>query len=182
MKKRALFLFGDGVEELELFAPVDLLRRAGVAVTMATMGEGIHLQSRGGIVFHADATFAEIHINDFDIIVIPGGPGVIELRSSGVIAHVLADFHRSGKPIAAICAAPLLLKDAGILEGKKFTSHDSCWQELTTSIKDQAVVIDGDLITSQGAGTAVAFGLALVEILCDAETRKQVEKSVMLHP
>jgi 4-methyl-5(b-hydroxyethyl)-thiazole monophosphate biosynthesis len=180
MKKRALFLFGDGVEELELIAPVDLLRRAGAEVTMATMGEGIHVQSRGGIVFHADTSFAEIYINDFDIIVIPGGPGVIELRRKGLIVQALANFHRSGKPIAAICAATLLLKDAGILDGKKFTSHDSCWQELTTSIKDQAVVIDGDLITSQGAGTAVVFGLALVEKLCGREAAISVSRQIMV--
>lgn len=180
MNKKALFLFADGVEELELIAPVDVLRRAGVEVTMATLGDGMHVLTRGGITLHADALLSEVTVADFDIIVVPGGPGVIELRKQGTLASTLKAFAPSGKPIAAICAAPLLLHDAGLLQDKRFTSHDSCWQELPLSLPKDAVVIDGSIITSQGAGTALSFGLTLVEVLVGAEVRKQVEKAIML--
>ena len=182
MKKAALFLFANGVEELELIAPVDILLRAGVQVTMATLGDGLHVQTRGGITLHADALFSDVKPSDYDLLVLPGGPGVSELRKDGRIVAVLKEFSPSGKPIAALCAAPLLLHDAGLLENKSYTSHDSCWLELPQSLASAAVVIDGSLITSQGAGTALAFGLSLVEILCGVETRRQVEKAVMLHP
>lgn len=180
MKKSALFLFADGVEELELIAPVDVLRRAGVQVTMATLGEGIHVQTRGGITLHADALLSDVKPSDYDLLVLPGGPGVIELRKDGRIVTVLKEFFPTGKPIAAICAAPLLLLDAGLLENKRHTSHDSCWQELPQSLASDAVVIDGSLITSRGAGTALEFGLTLVEILCGKDTRSSIEKAVML--
>jgi len=86
MKKRALFLFADGVEELELIAPVDLLRRAGVEVTMASLGEDTHVHTRGGITLHADAMFDQVNPLDFDMLVLPGGPGVVALRQTGLIA------------------------------------------------------------------------------------------------
>jgi 4-methyl-5(b-hydroxyethyl)-thiazole monophosphate biosynthesis len=180
MKKRALFLFADGVEELELIAPVDVLRRAGVEVIMATVGEGIHVQSRGNLKFHADCHFADVSIRDFDMLVLPGGPGVIALRRQGFLAEVLREFFAIGRPIAAICAAPLLLYDAGILAGRRYTSHDSCWGELVDSVSQEAVVCDGGIITSRGAGTALEFGLTLVGILCGNAVRRRVEGDIML--
>lgn len=180
MKKRALFVFADGVEELELIAPVDVLRRAGVEVCMATAGEGIRVLSRGNVTFHADCLFSDVSIHDFDILVLPGGPAVIALRRQGLLTVVLQEFAASGRPIAAICAAPLLLHDAGLLVGRRFTSHDSCWGELAESDRQDAVVCDGGIITSRGAGTALEFGLVLVGILCGSTARGKVEGEIML--
>lgn len=180
MKKSALFLFADGVEELELIAPVDVLRRGGVEVTMASLGESIQLQTRGGITLHADAMFDQVNPLDFDMLVLPGGPGVVALRQSGLIATALKQFAPTGKPIAAICAAPLLLHDAGLLETIRYTSHNSCWAELPRSIADETVIIDQNIITSRGAGTALEFGLVLAQILCGREVRLQIEAAIMI--
>jgi 4-methyl-5(b-hydroxyethyl)-thiazole monophosphate biosynthesis len=180
MKKSALFLFADGVEELELIAPVDVLRRAGVEVTMASLGEGIYVQTRGGITLHVDAMLDQLNPLDFDMLVLPGGPGVVALRQSGLIATAVKQFAPTGKPIAAICAAPLLLHDAGLLATIRYTSHNSCWAELPQSIADETVVIDQNIITSRGAGTALEFGLVLVEILCGRDARVQIEAAIMI--
>lgn len=175
MKKSALFIFTDGVEELELIAPVDYLRRAGVVVTLASMSDSMHITSRGGITFHADQLFSDLELLDsYDMLVIPGGPGVITLREQGTAAMVAADFFQKGKWIAAICAAPLILKDAGLIDHKKFTTHHTCREILTESITTQAVVEDGTIITSPGPGTAVEFALTLVEILCGKDVRAEL--------
>jgi protein deglycase len=179
MQKNALCVFGHGVEELELIAPADVLRRAGLVVDFASTEETRLVTTRGGFVVRCDRGFAEIDAADVDLLVLPGGPGVMALRKREDVLEFLRAYEVSGKPLAAICAAPLLLQDAGLLAGKQFTCHDSCWGELTEAWKDQKVVIDGALITSQGAGTALDFGLALVERMCGAEARAQIARAIM---
>lgn len=180
MQKSVLFVFGHGVEELELIAPADVLRRAGLAVTFASTEDVRLVTTRGGFSVLCDREFAEIDAGAFDLLVLPGGPGVMALRLRQDVLECLREYELSGKPLAAICAAPLLLADAGLLEGKQFTCHDSCWTELTTAQRTQKVVIDGALITSQGAGTALEFGLALVEQICGEEARAQIARAIMV--
>ena len=180
MQPRVLCLVFDGLEEIETIAPVDLLRRAGVEVVMASMSTSIHVTGRCGITLHADAVLDGLDTEGFDLFLIPGGPGVQALREDGRAATLAKAFNAAGKPVAAICAAPTVLKDAGLLQGRRYTSHAGVRSELTDSIHDQQVVIDGDIITSQGAGTSIAFGLALVERLCGKDKRSEVEKGIML--
>ena len=180
MQKNVLFVFGHGVEELELMAPADVLRRAGLSVVFASTEETRLVNTRGGFVVQCDQSFADTGVTDVDLLVLPGGPGVMALRQRPDLLNFLREYGQSGKPLAAICAAPLLLKDAGLLDGKKFTCHDSCWTELTAAQQNERVVIDGVLITSQGAGTALEFGLALVERMCGEEVRAQIARAIMV--
>jgi protein deglycase len=115
---------------------------------------------------------------EFDLLLIPGGPGVEELRRDGRAAVLARDFHQAGKPVAAICAAPLVLQDAGLLEGRRFTCYLSVREELPAAVEER-VVVDGGIITSRGAGTALDFGLALVEVLEGGDAARGIAESVM---
>lgn len=179
MSKRVLCLLADGFEEIETITPVDLLRRAGAEVVMAALGEGMHVTGRSGIVIHADALLANLEIDSFDLLFIPGGPAVKCLRADGRPAALARHFLTAGKTVAAICAGPLVLHDAGLLEGRRYTAHDSTYGELTRAEPAQSVIEDGQIITSRGAGTALPFGLSLIARLHDEATAAQVAAAVM---
>src|SRR5690606_29096617 len=108
----------------------------------------------------------------------PGGPGVEALREDGRAARLAAEFSASGKLVAAICAAPLVLHDAKLLAGRKFTAHFSVHDSLPGVI-DERVVEDGSLVTSRGAGTALDFGLTLVRHLVGDDAANEVSESIM---
>jgi 4-methyl-5(b-hydroxyethyl)-thiazole monophosphate biosynthesis len=179
MKKRVLCVLFPGFEEIEAIAPVDLLRRASVEVVVASLHGEKLVTGRCNITVQADAVLDDVVDQEFDLLLIPGGPGIKDLRADGRVAKLAQAAARSGKPVAAICAAPTVLKDAGLLAGKRFTSHAGVRPELPESIANERVVEDGDLITSQGAATAVDFGLALVRRLCGGATAAEVAKGIM---
>lgn len=177
--KRALLLLAEGFEEIETIAPVDLLRRAGVEVVMAAVGVGIHVTGRSGVTIHADALLSDQKPADFDALILPGGPGVKVLREDGRAADLAAAFVDGEKLVGAICAAPLVLDDAGLLQGRRFTAHDSVWEQLPLALGAEKVVDDGFLVTSRGAGTAIEFGLALVARLEGTAAADAVAKSIL---
>lgn len=177
--KRVLCVLEDGVEETELVAPVDVLRRAGLKVVMASASGAAQVTGKNGIVIGADAKLAELSAGDFDALLLPGGPAVMALRESGEAARLARAFGEAGKPVAAICAAPLLLHDAGLLDGRRHTAHFSTYGELTRAEEDERVVIDGNVITSRGAGTAVEFGLALAAQLAGEDASRMVAEAIM---
>jgi len=172
MIKVACLLF-DGVEEIETVTPVDLLRRAGVEVVLCTLDGAREVRGRSGIVIRAEAAVCDTA----DVLFIPGGPGVARLREDGRAAQLARRFFDAGKTIAAICAGPLILADAGILVGRRFTAHFST--DLPDALSER-VVCDGNLITSQGAGTAIDFGFALVEKFCGSEKAREIARAIML--
>lgn len=178
--KRVLCVLEDGVEETELVAPVDVLRRAGVDVVMASFSGQLEVTGKHGIGLKADELIYEVDAGSFDALFIPGGPAVMKLREEGQVTELAKQFAAEGKTVAAICAAPLLLKDAGMLEAKRYTAHDSVWGELTEALGDERVVVDGNMITSRGPGTAMDFGLAVVEHLVGPDAAKQVAAEVMV--
>jgi 4-methyl-5(b-hydroxyethyl)-thiazole monophosphate biosynthesis len=179
MTKRVLCLVADGVEELELIAPVDVLRRAGAEVITAAVGEGIHVTGRNGIVLHADAMLSDVAPETFDLLLIPGGAAVGKLRADGRAAELAAAFIAANKPVASICAGPLVLEDAGLLEGKRFTAHFSVAQELPGAQSGERIMEDGLIITSRGAGTALEFGLALVDRLFGEAKEEEIARAIM---
>jgi len=128
---------------------------------------------------HADALLADVMEQDFDLLFIPGGPGVKALRADGRAAQLAQRFGGQGKYVSAICAAPTVLHDAGLLAGKHFTAHFSVYPELPEADKNERVVRDGKLVTSRGAGTAIEFGLALVAELFGNEKASEVSAAVM---
>ncbi len=178
--KRVLCLITDGFEEIETVTPVDVLRRAGVEVVMAAVGDGVHVTGRCGITMHADAMLADVKANEFDLLFIPGGPGVTKLREDGRASELAAVFVAAEKPVAAICAAPAVLADAGLLDGKHFTAHSSVRKELPGVLVNERVVEDGLIITSSGAGTALDFGLWLVQRLAGRGKAVEVAEAIMV--
>jgi 4-methyl-5(b-hydroxyethyl)-thiazole monophosphate biosynthesis len=179
MDKRVLCLIVDGFEEIETIAPVDLLRRAGADVVLASLTGEKLVTGRCGVAVQTDAALSDVKASDFDLLLIPGGPGVGALRKDGRPARLARQHADAGKPVAAICAAPTVLADAGLLAGRRFTAHFSVQGELPQVLSDERVVEDGSIITSRGAGTAIDFGLALVRRLFDSSTAEKVARAIM---
>lgn len=173
-----LAILAEGFEEIEAVTPIDLLRRAGVDVTVASLGPERAVRGRNGLVLQAETDLADVLDRTFDAVFLPGGPGVARLRADARIAGLVQSQHAAGRLIAAICAAPTVLLDAGLLEGRRFTAHPSVAGELPGLLSDQAVVHDGPVLTSRGAGTSLAFGLELVAILRDPQVADEVKRSI----
>jgi 4-methyl-5(b-hydroxyethyl)-thiazole monophosphate biosynthesis len=174
-----LAILPEGFEEIETITPVDLLRRAGVEVTVAALGETIHVTGRNRITLHADTPLGALDPDaPFDLLFLPGGPGVKHLRADPrVRRRALAQAAGPGW-LAAICAAPTVLHDAGLLAGRRYTAHFSVADELPDLLAAEPVVVDGRLITSRGAGTALPFGLKLVEVLTSPEKAREIAASI----
>jgi 4-methyl-5(b-hydroxyethyl)-thiazole monophosphate biosynthesis len=180
MAKTVLTLLADGFEEIEATAPIDLLRRAEAEVTVASCSDSLDVTGRSTITLRADTLLS--HIPEplaFDLLVLPGGPAVFELRKRPEIIDLIRDFADTGKPIGAICAAPLLLLDAGVITSDSTcTAHGSTEEEIPQLSKSKAVVQDGQIITSRGAGTAVEFGLSLIKELFGQEKANEIRASI----
>ncbi|HEX3729240.1 MAG TPA: DJ-1 family glyoxalase III [Opitutaceae bacterium] len=172
-----LVLLAEGFEEVEALAPVDLLRRAGAEVTTAALAEGIHVTGRSGITLHADAPLSAVS-GPFDCLVLPGGAGTKGLRADPRVAERVRRQQAEGGWIAAICAAPTVLQDAGLLAGRRYTAHFSVANELPAILADERVVADGRLLTSRGAGTALDFGFLLIEKLFSPEKAGEIRRSI----
>lgn len=162
---KVLVILPEGFEEIEAVTPIDLMRRAGAEVTIASLGASTHVTGRCNMTLHAETTFGEAAKGTYDLLFLPGGPGVLNLRGDPRVRAYAQQQAAAGRWIAAICAAPTVLNDAGLLEGRRYTAHHSVAKELPHILKDERVVVDGHIITSRGAGTAFDFGLMLVEKL-----------------
>jgi len=167
-----------GCEELEAVTITDLLTRAGFKALTAGLDDNPVTASRG-MVLMPNATLDGAMQQDFDMIVLPGGqPGADHLNHDLRIHDLLKTMNEAGKYIAAICAAPKVLARAGLLKNKQATSFPGAIpQEDMAGIDylEQAVVIDGNIITSRGPGTAMDFALTLIELLAGKDKRLAVE-------
>jgi 4-methyl-5(b-hydroxyethyl)-thiazole monophosphate biosynthesis len=178
MNKTALILLVEGFEEIEAICPIDLLRRAEVNCTIASTEDTLLVTGRDGIIVKADVLLESIIDKDFDSIIVPGGPGYKRMRKDDRVMALLKQHAAKGRITGAICAAPTLLSDAGLLNGKRYTSHPSVVDDLQDPVSNQAVVVDGDIITSRGAGTATEFALALVAKLTGKEKAEKIAESI----
>jgi protein deglycase len=178
--KKVLVPIAPGFEEIETVTVVDILRRAGARVTLAGTQDG-SLEGSRGIHLIADTLLETVDIDEFDLVVLPGGqPGTSHLQKNERVRVILETMNRNGKLIAAICAAPLVLQSAGFLQGRTTTSHPSVRDGLNeVNYSEDRVVVDGNLITSRGPGTAMEFAMKLVEILFDKDRMETVNKGVM---
>ena len=170
----------EGCEEPEAVTIIDLLRRAGIQVVVAGLAAGPVHCSRGTMIV-PDVALDEVLTQPFDMIVLPGGmPGAEHLKNDRRIIHLLQQMATAGKYVAAICAAPMALHAAGLLENRTATSFPGVLDALegTHTYSTNSVVIDGNIITSRGPGTAMDFALALIELLCGSEARNRVEASL----
>lgn len=173
-----LIPLADGCEELEAVTLIDLLRRAGMVVTTASLQDAPVHCSRGTVLI-ADTTLAQVMQQDFDLIVLPGGlPGADHLNADPRIHQLLTRQATQGKHLAAICAAPKVFVHNGLANGRKLTAYPGALQALDTrqvQITGHAVETDGNLITSRGPGTAMDFALCLIETLLGKHARDAVE-------
>lgn len=179
---KVLVPLAEGCEELEAVTIIDLLRRAGIEVIAAGLQPGIVKASRGTQLM-PDMTLDTALQNDFDMVVLPGGmPGAKHLKEDPRILSLLKKMAGEEKYTAAICAAPTVLAEAGLLKGKKATSYPGFLDKMAlpdTRYLTDAVVRDGKVLTSRGPGTAMDFALALIEALSGRETRDQVEAGLV---
>ncbi len=171
-----------GCEELEAITITDLLVRAGITVTTCGLDEQPVKASRG-ITIIPDTSIDKVLNQSFDLIVLPGGlPGADHLRDNAQIQTLLKKQSADNKYIAAICAAPKALAQAGVLEGKKATSFPGVLAALNNpniNITENAVEIDGNVVTSRSAGTAMEFALSLIELLEGKIKREEVNQQLV---
>ena len=186
MTKQALVPIADGSEEIEAVTIIDVLRRAGVEVTVASVGVGKTKQitAARGTNIVADSFIADCADKAWDLIAVPGGiEGADHLAASEILDQLLRSQAQQGKFYAAICAAPaVVLGSKGLLADKTATSHPRFYQSLIAKEVDteSRVVVDGNCITSQGPGTAIDFALELVEQICGIVKREEVASPLVL--
>lgn len=180
--KKVLVALAPGFEEIETITVVDILRRAGARVVLAATEEGPIEGSRGVSVL-PNMLIDQIDDNDFDLVVLPGGqPGTTNLQKNEKVKTIIQNMHRSKKQVAAICAAPTILRTAGILKNTTVTSHPSVKDQLQDiDYSEDRVVVDGNIVTSRSPGTALEFALTLVEILFGKDRMDTVNQGIMAH-
>jgi 4-methyl-5(b-hydroxyethyl)-thiazole monophosphate biosynthesis len=171
----------DGFEEIEAMAIVDVLRRAGIEVTVAGLHSG-PIEGARRVKVVPDTTIETITSDVFDMIILPGGqPGSDNLNASEEVKNLILDFHSKGKLTAAICAAPYVLANAGVLEGKRVTCYPSYKDKLGGGLYQEKIFVeDGKIMTSRGPGTAICFALAIVEKLVGKEKANSVKEAMLV--
>ena len=178
--KRVLIPLAPGFEEIEALAVVDILRRAGAEVITAGTVEN-PIEGRNKIKVLADTSLDSLKDHDFDMIVLPGGTvGTENLKKDVRVKEIVERLYKKGKFIPAICAAPTVLSAIGITVGRTVTSHPTVRTKLDKEkISEERVVVDGNIITSQGPGTAIEFAFKLVEVLFEKDKVADVNKGVL---
>jgi protein deglycase len=179
---RVLVPLAQGCEELEAVTIIDLLRRAGIEVVTAGLDDRPVKASRGTVLI-PDTTLDEVTDQTFDMIALPGGlPGADHLADDERLIALLQQQHAAGRYAAAICAAPKVLAGAGLLDGRSATCYPGAVDTAVYSavnFVDDPVVVDGNLVTSRGPGTAMDFALQLIESLIGREPRDEVERGLV---
>lgn len=180
MTKKVLVPIADGTEEIEASTMIDILRRAGAEVTVASVA-GMQITASRGMTIVADCLIGDCAQQEFDLIALPGGmPGAEHLRDSAVLVELLKRQKASGKLYAAICATPAVaLTPHGLLEGRRATCYPAMQAQLPDAC-DERVVVDGHCVTSQGPATAMEFAVTLVRALFDDAAAKAVAEALLM--
>jgi 4-methyl-5(b-hydroxyethyl)-thiazole monophosphate biosynthesis len=169
----------DGFEDIEALTVIDLFRRVGINVdTVGVIGTVI--TSKSNVRVMVDRKISDVRPDDYDAIVLPGGSqGVQNLGRSSKLVEILKDFNEKDKLIAAICAAPSILAKIGLLDNRKATIFPGMERELPRP-RAEKVVVDGNIITSQSAGTAMEFAIVLVEKLVGRPKAAELRKNIVV--
>ncbi len=180
--KTAIFL-ANGCEEIEALTVVDLLFRAGIPCTKVSINEDPLVISSHDVRIIADVTVADVNFDEFDMLILPGGiPGTPNLRACEPLMEAVKNFHAEGKMIAAICAAPSIFASLGLLRGARATSNpgfEDVMKENGVLYSTDPVVKEGNVITSRAMGTAMPFGLAIVEHYLGKDAADQLSKNIL---
>ena len=182
MPKEVLIPIADGTEELEAVTIIDVLRRAGATVTVASVA-GLQVTAAHGTNLVADTLISECSGKEYDLIVLPGGmPGAQNLCDSGLLGVLLKRQHENDRFYGAICASPaVVLEHHGMLDGKKATCYPGFTDQLKSAqVVPSRVVVDGACVTSQGPGTALEFALTLAELLLGKEAADNVAAAMVV--
>jgi 4-methyl-5(b-hydroxyethyl)-thiazole monophosphate biosynthesis len=180
MAKTAIFL-AEGFEEIEALTVVDLLRRAQIDITMVSVMGDQYVTGSHGIVVKADVLIGDYNFEEADMLILPGGmPGTTNLGECTTLTDQLLKFNQAERPLAAICAAPTVLGKLGILEGKKASCYPGCERDLKGALPqtDEVTVCD-HITTSRGMGTAIPFGLAIIEHFQGPDAAKEMAQKIV---
>lgn len=174
-------LLANGFEEVEALAPLDFLRRAGVAIKTVSIGAQVVLGAHK-IPVTADLSVDEVDFSDATMLILPGGmPGTTNLDAFPAMTDILRTVYDKGGYLAAICAAPLILGKRGYLKGKEAICYPGFESDLIeATLSDKPVVVDGHVVTARSAGVAWEFGYRLAELLAGKETSESVRKGLFL--
>ncbi|MDR2578888.1 MAG: DJ-1/PfpI family protein [Chitinispirillales bacterium] len=175
----AIIILADGFEEIEAVTCIDLLRRAGITVTVLGL-DAVDVRGAQNLWVKADMPLAEFR-DSFDAVVLPGGmPGTTNLAASEETLNLIRFAYEEEKLCAAICAAPAVLAKAGILSEKKVTCYPGCESYMSGALLfEDAVVTDYNIITSRAVGTAIPFALELIEVLAGQETARKIKAAIL---
>ncbi len=174
-----------GFEEVEAVSLIDVLRRGGIDVNIAHLDgemESELVLGANGITIKADTSIANVKAEDFDMILLPGGwDGTYALAANQTVQNLLKTFHTQKKMIGSICAAAYALKTAGVLPNN-YTCYPGAKEEVNHEgyRDDMAVVIEGNIMTSRGPGTALCFGLEIVKHFSGVETYQAIKEGMLL--
>lgn len=182
MQKKVAVMLGDGFEPIEAIAPVDVLRRGGVAVTTVSVMKTSRVVAAQGVPVEADAQVSGVDLNDFDMIVLPGGlGGVKNLSACEPLRSALETFADENRFIGAICAGPTILADLGLLENRSATCYPGCQEGFPANVYQdvRGAVRDSNLITASGPGQALTFGLELLRALMGDTVANEVAQDML---
>lgn len=176
MKKNIAVHLAEGFEEIEAISIIDVLRRAEFNVTVVSVTGKTEVTSKQGVTVIADELFENVDYEKTDMIVLPGGmPGAKNLKEHKGLGEKILEFSKTDKPIGAICAAPMVLGNLGILKNKNATCFPGFEDELKgANVTGNEVEVDGKIITGKGAGVAIKFALQIVEFLTDKNTADEL--------
>lgn len=179
--KKVLVPLADGFEEIETVTVVDVLRRAGIEVITAGLHDG-PLEGSRKVRLIPDMTLEHALQQDFDALVLVGGqPGVNNLRADARVLSLVCRMNQAEKVLGAVCAAPLIMRDAGITDGLNLTSHPGVEKDLSGCVySEERVVIDKHRVTSRGPGTSMEFALAIVELLISHEKAEELRRAMLV--
>ena len=176
-----IYMFlADGFEEVEALCPLDLMRRAGLSVTTVGVGKR-EIVGAHGITVVADTETDCFDASEAELVFLPGGmPGTLNLASCDAVIKTVKDAYSKGRYVAAICAAPSILGDLGMLRGRRATCYPGFEDRLLeANLSDEKVVVDGNVITATGMGVALEMGLALVSLLCGEQKAKELSSAII---
>ena len=176
-----IYMFiAEGFEEIEALCPLDLMRRAGLNVKTVGVG-GASVTGAHGITVNTDLTDKDTLDENAEMIFLPGGmPGTLNLAASDVVRTAILNAHKNGSYIAALCSAPSILGDIGLLDGKNAVCYPGFEERLTgATVCYDKVVLDGKLLTARGMGAALDMGLKIVEIFCGKTAADDLRHAVI---
>ncbi|WP_100064919.1 DJ-1 family glyoxalase III [Miniphocaeibacter massiliensis] len=179
--KKVIVLLADGVEEVEALTQVDYLRRAGIEVDMVSANDGLSITGAHNIRFKAEEFIEDIELKDVDAVIVPGGlKGVENLIANEKVLEVLEKMNSQNKLIAAICAGPLVLYEAGVLEGKVYTCYPGIEEKIfRAKFVKQSSITDGNIITAPGPAYAQKLAFKVVRYLLEREDVKKLKNEIL---